>query len=64
MYPLGPWPLKILMFALLVTHETDGWMEKASRKMTTMSLTICNQVSVASQKIEESINFFGVILCL
>jgi hypothetical protein len=21
MYPSGPWPLKILMFALLVTHE-------------------------------------------
>jgi hypothetical protein len=30
MYPSGPWPLKILIFALLVTHEiatySTGWM--------------------------------------
>jgi hypothetical protein len=24
---------------------TDGWMQKASRKMTTMSFTICNNES-------------------
>jgi hypothetical protein len=24
MYPLVPWPLKILMFALLVTHHEGG----------------------------------------
>jgi hypothetical protein len=51
MYPWGPWPLKILMFALLVTREIAA-MGKDWRQLLPLHLDLHLEVFVPKKKKE------------